>query len=388
MSSSLFADILDRQLVLDILLDYATPATIFCVSRTCWTARRAVQDYTRRTFNINTHLRRFFTNPISFRCLQARTGTVISGSNALQFLDRSFYSDSDLDLYVYPHHAIDVGNWVMKHGGMEYTFKPILNQHAEFRVAALARPEWSGDEEDEDYKMEGARNLLNFVSADKAKPLTVQIIVTEEAPLETIFKFHSTVVMNAITFRAAYSPFPNLTFEKRASVVIRRSALEFVLDKYRNRGYEILNGLPAIFAKYRGKKSRYMAFFRDRHMDDKLSWVLPLNMDGIEWPTVSRNTPQLAFDPFAVNGWTVCEDDDYEMPAFSHAVVHQDTLTFRYICPVGFFPAIFRNLHELRIGEDEKRRRHPDNRAVWTWYDYALYNHVKELLKPRARIRS
>ncbi len=54
-------------------------------------------------------------------------------------------------------------------------------------------------------------------------------------------------------------------------------------------------------------------------MDDKLSWVLPLDMDGLEWPTMSRNTPQLAFDPSAVNGWTIYEDDDYEMPVISYS---------------------------------------------------------------------
>ncbi|TDL21036.1 hypothetical protein BD410DRAFT_790110, partial [Rickenella mellea] len=63
MSSNLFAEILDRQWVLDILLDHAPPATVFCIGRTCRTAQQAVQVYTRRVFNINTHLRRFVTKP-------------------------------------------------------------------------------------------------------------------------------------------------------------------------------------------------------------------------------------------------------------------------------------------------------------------------------------
>ena len=45
-------------------------------------------------------LSRYFHHPETFRHLQATTGTVISGSSALQFFDRSYYAKSDLDLYV------------------------------------------------------------------------------------------------------------------------------------------------------------------------------------------------------------------------------------------------------------------------------------------------
>ncbi|TDL21030.1 hypothetical protein BD410DRAFT_724756, partial [Rickenella mellea] len=82
-------EMLDRDSVSDVLFDHASPATMYRVGRTCWMAWRAVQDYSRRTFNINSRLRRFFDDPIGFRNLQAQTGTVISGAFAHRFFDRT-----------------------------------------------------------------------------------------------------------------------------------------------------------------------------------------------------------------------------------------------------------------------------------------------------------
>jgi hypothetical protein len=60
-----------------------------------------VKDYFARAFNIEKRLSRYFDDPKSFRKLQAETLTVISGSTALQFFQRNFYPESDLDLYVH-----------------------------------------------------------------------------------------------------------------------------------------------------------------------------------------------------------------------------------------------------------------------------------------------
>ena len=49
---------------------------------------------------INNHLSRFFPDPIVFRSLQARTANLVSGSNALQFSDRTSYEEADTDVYV------------------------------------------------------------------------------------------------------------------------------------------------------------------------------------------------------------------------------------------------------------------------------------------------
>jgi hypothetical protein len=72
---------------------------------------RAMHDnfksYVRRTININRILKRFFPEPDVFRVLQRQTGTLISGSQALQFFDRTFYPESDLDLFLFPGREYD-----------------------------------------------------------------------------------------------------------------------------------------------------------------------------------------------------------------------------------------------------------------------------------------
>ena len=50
-----------------------------------------------------TQLARFFPDPgdvLAFRQLQTELQSLVSGSHALQLLDRTVYQDSDLDLYV------------------------------------------------------------------------------------------------------------------------------------------------------------------------------------------------------------------------------------------------------------------------------------------------
>ncbi|KAG2078133.1 hypothetical protein BDR04DRAFT_935918, partial [Suillus decipiens] len=66
-------------------------------------------------------LSRYFPDPLAFRFLQARTGLVISSSNALQFLDRRFYPESDLDLYAHPGHVYEALEWLVSVG---YKFQP------------------------------------------------------------------------------------------------------------------------------------------------------------------------------------------------------------------------------------------------------------------------
>ncbi|KAG8819209.1 hypothetical protein FRC19_010028, partial [Serendipita sp. 401] len=66
-------------------------------------------------------------NTLRFRSIQAETGTLISGSQALQFFDRAHYLDSDLDLYVSCRHTLTVGLFLLSIG---YRFEPTARQLA------------------------------------------------------------------------------------------------------------------------------------------------------------------------------------------------------------------------------------------------------------------
>lgn len=127
-----------------------------------------MQSYSLRAFNINKHLSRFFDNPSEFRSLQARTATLVSGSNALQFLNRLAYSDSDLDLYTYRIHGLEVCNWLLQNG---YTFQPQNRQQAQFDVAYQATNFANGIGSFGDkYDLKGVAGVFTFVKTSPTSP--------------------------------------------------------------------------------------------------------------------------------------------------------------------------------------------------------------------------
>ena len=159
-------------------------------------------------FNVNRHLKRFVDDPIAFRNLQARLAMLISGSNALQFLDSTFYPSSDLDLYVWKDNIKEVGHWLMEHEG--YTFVPSVFQNDDFDKAHWMREQWgpsalraalatASDVELDDvdefhhqhYRFTGLHGVYSFAKNGPDGLLTVQVIAGTGGPLNTILTFHS-----------------------------------------------------------------------------------------------------------------------------------------------------------------------------------------------------
>lgn len=125
--------------IYDLIFCNLSPRTLAWLSRTCRRAHEAVTRFICRAYNINRHLSRYFPDPLAFRSLQARTGLVISGHNALQFLDRGFYPESDLDLYAHPGHVYEALEWLDSVG---YEFKPEYWQEEDWRDEVPA--DWHG----------------------------------------------------------------------------------------------------------------------------------------------------------------------------------------------------------------------------------------------------
>lgn len=82
------------------IFDRCSTKTLVLLLRTGHVINRAVNVYMEERFNVTHFLLRYFFNPIAFLHLQACTGSLISGSSALQFFDRPFYPDSNLEIYV------------------------------------------------------------------------------------------------------------------------------------------------------------------------------------------------------------------------------------------------------------------------------------------------
>lgn len=167
--------------LLDRLLSYLDPvdlASLACLNRSINSEMRA---YSRRIFSITRVLSLFFTDCTSFREMQSRTGTLISGSAALQLFERTTYSNADLDVYVEHHYALEVAAHLASEG---YAFVPRERQEP--------TPEETLEDIDElshagHYLGQGIANVLDFSRDDKK----IQVMVSKRSPIDIILHFHS-----------------------------------------------------------------------------------------------------------------------------------------------------------------------------------------------------
>ncbi|KAJ3845792.1 hypothetical protein EV368DRAFT_90088 [Lentinula lateritia] len=97
--------------------------------------------------------------------------------------------------------------------------------------------------------------------------IEIQLIATRGSPLETILSFHSTCIMNLLTYRAACCLFPQLTLEEKMTLLIDLvSPLIEIQDtavrKYGMRDFTILHQAPISMA-YNANSA--LTFLRPHH---------------------------------------------------------------------------------------------------------------------------
>lgn len=123
----------------------------------------------------------------------------ISGSTALQFFDRSFYPDSDLDIYVEHRYCKPIARWLEIIG---YSFQPRKTYQSE--MLGIALEETLSTEPDFDmnnlpqgffestsmgYFGRGVANVYNFHKINPDRK--IQLITSYYSPLEIVLNFHS-----------------------------------------------------------------------------------------------------------------------------------------------------------------------------------------------------
>ena len=155
---------------------------------------KAIQQF--RAYELNQRLAHFFNDPLSFRSLMAQTHTIISGSFALQFLDGSYYPNSDLDLYILPNDTLLVlGAYLCQQG---YVYIPKEWQQEDFLEDAQhvldtldVIPEL-GEDGKKTYTIKCVRAVYTFqrhVTGDDIRQ--VQVVVPRISPLHCVLAFHS-----------------------------------------------------------------------------------------------------------------------------------------------------------------------------------------------------
>ena len=192
-------EIISNPILHEAILSRLSPLEIVLFSRTCRIALDVVQNhYIPAAFSINRILSRYFTEPLAFRAVQARTGTLISGSTALQFFTRTVYPNSDLDLYISTQHVFDLIQWLVERG---YTFVPGANQAqtwqeavktAERRASAPQLHDPIPEEEDQWICL--VLNLMKTSSngaSEETSQLKVQCTVVRDDPIRAILALHS-----------------------------------------------------------------------------------------------------------------------------------------------------------------------------------------------------
>lgn len=135
-----------------------------------------------------------FDEIIRFREFQAITGTIISGSTAVQFFERDVYTPSDLDLYVEHQAARPMTQWLESIG---YSFVP--QQDGEFQTLQM------GLEKSADFKTadplgisaltdgleKGYFDAVAVLDFKKLSRPNIQVITSRGPPLQMVLNFHS-----------------------------------------------------------------------------------------------------------------------------------------------------------------------------------------------------
>lgn len=162
--------------------------------------RERVASYMTRRFQLARVLCPFMdeTQVESFRALMERYQMVISGSITLQFLSRTVWTGTDLDLFVGMKEAPHIVKWLQQAG---YVLTLIGNEEAtavqlDFATRLLPEDE-SAELPDPQPTFEpaivggyiGTRMVYTFIHKDtRAK---VQVVRCPGTPIQTILKFHS-----------------------------------------------------------------------------------------------------------------------------------------------------------------------------------------------------
>ncbi|KAG2023156.1 hypothetical protein CC2G_000842 [Coprinopsis cinerea AmutBmut pab1-1] len=295
-----------------------SPPDIYRVRLSSRMLRDAVDHFHNLAYNINRHLSHFFKDPKAFRQLQAKEHFLISGSNALQFMDRSFYPKSDMDIFAYPESVKELGLYLVKSEG--YQFEPREKQAKKFEdvdikqrdLTASALRRW-GSQHAWLYTS-GMNELFRFKRP--SDDVEVQIISTSKSPLDCILHFHSSCVMNFISHIGAYALYPVATFDKRISLAFGSTNYEKTQEAYR---------------KYTDRGWSFPAKL-DFH-----SVKVPLDTSDVDLDVNSPFNSLSPKNPFHYNGWVldrVFDSWDTEMElAISFHIFHSPYFRGTYSVP-------------------------------------------------------
>ncbi|KAG1770282.1 hypothetical protein EV702DRAFT_1271103 [Suillus placidus] len=209
--------------------------------------------------------------------------------------------------------------------------------------------------------------------------LQIQVIETTNNPIDTIMRYHSTCVMNIITFDAAYSFYPIATFEDRSALKIPGSRHRpDVLSKYIKRGWRV----HTVFGPKDLAQPYESPFLPNvtRWVGDRHCWTVPLDTSGVKLRTaLSPSSEQFSWDPSTQNGWTMLTKPStrasLRIPEMDVNLIATTVFRYNYIVPSESLSLAIRDW----ANSQGKLYHEIVTRSNWTWFDAEI---------PRFRILS
>ncbi|KAJ7436455.1 hypothetical protein B0H11DRAFT_2256160 [Mycena galericulata] len=208
-----------------------------------------------------------------------KCGAVVSGSQILQFFERSNYAGSDLDIFLRIGGLHDMGMWLTGQGYTRSLCKTgyqALRQTIQ-RVSTNIVTSAAG---------KTVRSVLNYTrfvaSTTRVYLQIIQLIVVDMNPIHhVLFDYHSTSVMNYMVYDAIVCVFPRSSILLRKSYVTRNRPEPTTNEdrwraKYSERGFRIIH------KRSRGNHGDLK--LGKRSSMDKHSWVIRL-----EAPSATAN---------------------------------------------------------------------------------------------------
>ncbi|KAA8575381.1 hypothetical protein EYC84_004550 [Monilinia fructicola] len=167
--------------IFDNICAHLDPQDILFLRRTTKKLSPSFESLFNTQWNVNRQLTRFVNDPVNFRSKLAKHDALISGSFALQFFERRFWHDSDLDIYV--------------DGSNELRSPDPIGEYLVEREGYKLRSAKTEQEEESDSLMYGHVNRIEHIlqiktyhrrRPGKKMPNQIQIIYTMNTPLQAI----------------------------------------------------------------------------------------------------------------------------------------------------------------------------------------------------------
>ncbi|KAI5827905.1 hypothetical protein K523DRAFT_209916, partial [Schizophyllum commune Tattone D] len=244
---------------------------------------RSVRAYSSCAFRLYHSLRKFMSenDVMVFRTIMRRMGTIISGSIAVHYFARTSVGDSDLDLYTEGRHARELFDFIY---GLGYVYKPRKSQEKVLNDALIRAVNQFAVRDEAIYNQSAILDAFSFIRGEAI----IQVMVVFESAIDAVLDFHSTVVMNIITFRSAYSLFPYNTFICKRGIGFINDVEDGPIEKYRRRGWRLRSSVPTALFEHMGKEVSGNV----RYAGDSSTWIIDLD-------TTSSVLP----DPILFNSW-------------------------------------------------------------------------------------